>query len=339
MNHLKLILAAAGLFAVTAASAQQLTPEQKAKLAQFEAMERSFHPATGDVSIPQANAVLHLGKDYYYLPPAEAKQVIVDAWANPPTVADGNLGLVFEAGKHFYGDAWGAVLTYEPMGYVTDDDAKTADYAELLSTMQSGEDDLNARRREGGYPAQHLIGWAQQPAYDAPSHSVVWAQNIAFEGQPDNSLNYDVRLLGRHGVLSLNMITEMSKLDETRPAAMKLARSTAFIPGARYADYQEGVDAKSGLGIAGLVAAGVGVVAAKKIGLIALILVFAKKFLVLILAGGAAIAAYVRRLFGRDKAEENHFEPTQGETFEPTRAETEEPAAPVPTAADTPQAP
>jgi uncharacterized membrane-anchored protein len=179
-----------------------------------------------------------------------------------------------------------------------------------LKQLQSGEDEINAKRKEEGYPAQHLVGWAQPPSYDAASHSVIWAQNIAFDGQADNSLNYDVRMLGRKGVLSLNMITAMSKLAETRADAETLARSADFTPGARYADFKSGDDT-AGYGIAGLVAAGLGVVAIKKLGLLAVILVFAKKFLVLIVAAFAALGARFRKLFGlrrKDEPEEATLE-------------------------------
>jgi uncharacterized membrane-anchored protein len=212
------------------------------------------------------------------------------------------LGIVFPAGKTFLDDTWGAAITYEGSGYVTDKDAQTADYDALLKQLQSGEDEINATRREEGYPAKHLVGWAQPPSYDATTHSVVWAQNIAFDGQTDDTLNYDVRMLGRKGVLSLNMITAMSKLAETRTDAEKLGRSADFTPGARYADFKTGDDT-AGYGIAGLVAAGLGVVAVKKLGLLAILLVFAKKFVVLIVAAFAALGAKFRRLFGLGKEE------------------------------------
>jgi uncharacterized membrane-anchored protein len=295
---------AAALPAAAKAPAPAPTPQELARDKQLREILASLHPQTGDVTIPGAEAVMHLGKAYYYLPPDEAKRVIVDGWKNPPTVAEGVLGLVLPADKTFLDDTWGAVITWEPMGYVTDDDARTAEYSKILTDMQSGEDEINERRRKEGYPGQHLVGWAQPPSYDAATHSVVWAQDVAFEGQSVDSLNYDVRLLGRKGVLSLNMLDSMAKLPQTREAAAAFARSVEFKPGARYADYTSG-DTKAGIGIAGLVAAGVGVVAVKKLGLLAVILLFAKKFLVIIVAAFAALGARFRKFFGigRDKLE------------------------------------
>jgi uncharacterized membrane-anchored protein len=299
------------------------TAQELARSKQLKDIMDNLHPVTGDVPIPQAEAVLHLGENYYYLSPAEARRVIVDAWGNPPDTAENVLGLVLPAGKTFLDDTWGAIVTWDPMGYVTDDDARTADYSKILADMQSGEDEINQRRRENNYPAQHLVGWAQPPSYDAGTHSVVWAQNIAFDGQPVNSLNYDVRLLGRKGVLSLNMLHSMDRLTETRTAAQAFARSAEFKPGARYGDYADG-DTKAGIGIAGLVAAGVGVAVAQKAGLLAVVLIFAKKFLVIILALFAGLGAKLRNMFRRKRDDQDLGPaPMEADTLEapPTAAE------------------
>lgn len=294
------LAAAAAAVLVAPATAQQPTAEQLAYVKKMEAIQKSLHPETGDILIPAAKSVLHLGKAYYFLPEGEARRVLVDAWGNHPDSAGKVLGIVFPQGKTFLDDTWGAVITYEPMGYVSDEDATSADYDALMSDMRQGEEGVNAERTKQGYPAVHLIGWAESPRYDKGAHSVVWARNIKFEGAPENSLNYDVRLLGRHGVLSLNMVSAMSKLAETRQAAAQFAKSAEFNPGARYADYQPGVDTKAEVGIAGLVAAGAGVAVAKKLGLLALILAFGKKFLVIFLAAFAGIGAWIKRKLGRE---------------------------------------
>ena len=268
--------------------------------AQIKAVEANLHPQTGDVAIPGAGATLHLGKDFYYLGPAEAKRVLTEVWGNPPSVADGVLGLVIPAGKTVSDSVWGAVVTYENSGYVTDDDAQTADYNGILDQLRSGEEENNRQRQEGGYPGMHLVGWAQQPSYDRSTHSVVWARDLKVEGSPVDSLNYDVRLLGRGGVLSLNMLADMPHLDEVRAAAARFGRTATFDTGQRYADFSEAKgDKRAGYGLAGLVAAGVGVVAAKKLGLLALALGFGKKFLVLIAIGAAAVKRLVGKMFGK----------------------------------------
>jgi hypothetical protein len=46
------------------AAAQQPGADEKAREKQLVAILDSLHPVSGDVSVPQASAVLHLGKDY-----------------------------------------------------------------------------------------------------------------------------------------------------------------------------------------------------------------------------------------------------------------------------------
>ena len=311
-------VAAALVFCAGAAAAQEqeLTPQQKAEIAKLTALRDSLKPVHGVVTLDKAKARLNLGAGYYFLGPADAKRVLTEGWGNPPGAADGVLGLIFPEGKTFLDDTWGAVVTYEATAYVSDQDARSADYGKLLKDMQAGEKEENEAREKAGYDRAYLLGWAQAPSYDAARHDLIWARELQFGDERDHSLNYDVRHLGRYGVLSLNMVTTMSQLAPTRAAAQDLAKTAEFDTGARYADYRQG-DKTAGYGLAGLVAAGAGLAVAKKAGLIAIVLAFAKKGIVLIAAGGAAVVAWFRRTFGlKPKAAPVVAEETPAETEE-----------------------
>lgn len=308
MNRLAWLAALAALLVVSPAAAPTSPPTPGARPAEDpearnQRIAAQLHPVTGDVRIPRANAVLHLGEDYYFLPAQEARLVLTEGWGNPPESTTNVLGMVFPAGRTFADDTWGAVVTFDASGYVSDSDAASMDHDQLLTTLRGDEEAINAARAAQGYPATNLVGWAQAPSYDARAHSLVWALNLRFADQPENTLNYDVRLLGRRGVLSLNMVTVMSKLDETRAAARRFATTAEFVPGERYADFREG-DRVAEYSLAGLIAAGAGAAVAQKAGLFAALLAFGKKFIVLIIAGFAALGAGLRRMFGRREDEE-----------------------------------
>ena len=272
MKIITILAAAAAALLLAPALLAQPAPNEAEIRREIERISAQLHPQRGDVRVNEANAVLSLGEDYYFLPAQEARLVLVEGWGNPPDSTSNVLGMIFPAGKTFADDSWGAVVTYQPTGYVRDDDAESADYDALLQEMRAGEEERNAERRSLGYPTVHLVGWAQAPTYDRASHSLIWARNVMFEGVPENSLNYDVRLLGRRGVLSLNVVTTMAKLAETRDAAAQLARVARFQTGARYSDYQPDTDPTAEYGVAGLIAAGAGLTAAKKAGVLAVIL-------------------------------------------------------------------
>lgn len=291
----------AATMAHAANQAPQLTPEQKASLDKMVALDKSLHRIHGEVPLPEGKAHLSLGSGYYFLGPSDAKKVLTEGWGNPPGSADGVLGIVFPEGKSFIDSSWGAVVTYVPTNFVPDTDASTADYDKLLKQMQSAEGEENEARQKDGFPAVHLVGWAQKPSYDAAHHDLIWAREITFAGQDEHTLNYDVRHLGRHGVLSLNMVSVMPDLVGVRTAAQELANTAEFDPGSRYGDHQDG-DKTAAYGLAGLVAAGAGLAVAKKAGLLAVLLVFAKKGVVLIVAAFGGAMAWLRRRFGKKPA-------------------------------------
>lgn len=313
------LYAAAPAAGATAAQ-QDIAARQQAAT---DMLLKSLKRETGTIPIQAAKADLVLGDQYYFVGPEQARTILVDIWRNPPAAANGVLGMVFPKGKSFVDDTWSAVITFEDTGYVSDDDAKTIDYNAMLEEMRRGDEAQAESVRAQGYPAGILQRWAQPPTYDAGKHSLVWARDIKFDDMPEDSLNYDIRLLGRQGVLSMNILASMSQLDEVREAAKTFAAVGTFRTGARYADYNPSTDKKAEYGLAGLVAAGAGAAVAKKVGLLALLAKFGK-FLVI---GAIALFAMFRNaiggLFGRKPA----LEASEWETPETHVAEDEEPKA------------
>jgi len=290
------IALAIGLLLASPGGAVPAAPKIPPEMLQFE---KSLHKRTGDIAIPEAHATLHLGDRYYFLPADEAKAVLTKVWGNPPDAGNGVLGLVFEKNASIFDQLWGAVVTYEDTGYVSDKDAKTEDYDKVVEQIRSSESEVNAERQKGGYPTIHLMGWAQQPSYDPASHSLIWARDLKFSDSKVDTLNYDVRLLGRRGVLSLNMLSDMDHLAEVRAAAKDFGQAAAFDTGSRYADYDASVDKTAEYGLAGLVAAGAGVAVAKKLGLLAILFGFGKWILAGLAVAGATMRRWIGGLFGR----------------------------------------
>jgi uncharacterized membrane-anchored protein len=275
------------------------TAEQKAAMAQMIALRDGLKPIHGQVAIPQAKATLNLGQKYYFLNAKDAKRVLTEGWGNPASAVEGVLGLVFPEGKTFLDDGWGAVVTYQNTFYVKDSDAKTADYNKLMRDMMAADEEDNAARKKEGYESSTLFGWAEPPSYDETRHVLVWARDIQFGAQQDHTLNYDVRHLGRRGVLSLNIISSMSQLPQIKTAAHELAETAEFDSGSRYADFKAG-DKEATYGLAGLVAAGAGLAVASKTGFLAAGLLILKKGIVLIVAFFASAAAWLRKFFRKD---------------------------------------
>jgi uncharacterized membrane-anchored protein len=231
---------------------------------------------TGTVSLGSDIATVALPDGYYFLDPASSEVVLTELWGNPPGASV--LGMVFPRDASPLHDTWGVTIEFDPMGYVSDEDAGQIDYDELLATMQSDTLAANPERQKAGYPAVTLAGWAEPPHYIASERALYWAKDLVFEGEAEHTLNYNIRKLGRKGVLVVTFVAGMGQLGAVSRAAPDILQMVSFTEGNRYADFIPGTDTVAAVGLGGLIA---GKVLAKA-GLLVAILAFLKKGGVLI---------------------------------------------------------
>ena len=263
------------------------------RLLKAQQLVASLQFQTGDVAIPEAKAHLQLGEGFRYLPKADARKVLEQLWGNPPD--DKIIGLIVPTETPLLSEnSWATLVTYVDDGHVPDADAAKIDYAKLLSDMKEQTQSQNEARKKGGYDAIELIGWAAPPRYDAQGKKLYWARELSIGNNSGRTLNYDIRVLGRTGYLSLNAIARMDDLTAVQSGMQRLLPMAGFDSGQRYADFNPSTDKLAAYGLAALVAGGI----AAKAGLFAklgLILLAAKKFVVLAVV---AIGAAIKKLFG-----------------------------------------
>lgn len=280
----------------TAAEAGNAATEEQQYIAWAKKIWESLDRQTGKIKLSKAGATLNVPDDFYYLDPKDAETVLAEVWGNPP--GQQTLGMLFPADMTpFDANAWAVTLDYEEDGYVSDEDADKIDYTELLSQMKKDTADASRERVKQGYGSIELVGWASPPYYDAATHKLHWAKELKFDGTDVNTLNYNIRVLGRKGVLVLNFIAGMDQKPLIESKLDTVLALADFDQGARYADFTPGVDKVAAYGLGALVA---GKVLAKT-GIIAALLLFFKKFIVFIVVG---IGALFKGLFGRKKVVE-----------------------------------
>jgi len=284
------ILALALLTGSVAARAQD-APD--ARQQEFEAAVQAAQAAavTGPQEVAlREQAVLKLPTGMQYIPQPAAGR-LMRAMGN--TADDSLLGLVKAAGD----SPWLVVARWEPSGYIKDDDAKSWNVDELYTSLKDGTAEGNKHRSELGFPPLEIVGWVQKPSYDAATHRLVWSMAARAEGESEaeQSVNYNTYALGREGYMTLNLITARGDVERDKPAAHTLLDALAFKNGKRYEDFNAGTDKVAAYGLAALVAG----VAAKKLGLIAVVLAFAAKFAKVLLLAGAGAIAVVAKVFKR----------------------------------------
>ena len=240
-----------------------------------------------------------LSAGYLYLAEQDARFVTEKLWGNPadPSV----IGLILPVSTddpNTPDDGWGVVVAYNADGHVDDADAEDLDYDALLVEMQDAMPAANEERQRLGYDTISLLGWASKPYYDAVSHRIHWAKRLKAASAPENTINADIRILGRAGYLELVAVGAESNFPQMEAGMKDLLTQVQFIEGQHYAQYDSSMDKAAAYGVGALVAGTL----ATKVGLLAKLggLLFAFKKVIILVVAGAGWG--VARFLGRKKS-------------------------------------
>ena len=255
----------------------------------------TLHYQTGNIVLPNKVATLRLAGNYRYLDAAETEKLLV-AWGNEPG-NDTQGAIVPNEVDPLDTEGWAVILTYMDDGHVDDADATEIDYDDMLEDLKAGTEENNETRTRNGYQAVHLIGWAERPHYDAATRKLYWAKELNFEGSKLHTLNYDVRVLGREGVLSMNAVASMNQLQQIRRDMKPLIGVAEFNEGYRYAEFNSKTDRLAEYGLGALIAGGI----AAKLGLFAKLGALLLAFKKIVFIGLVAAGGFVAKLFGKKK--------------------------------------
>ena len=268
-------------------------PEIQQKI---DSVERSLVYQHGTIELKDGIGTITVPEGFKYLDAEQATTVLVDYWGNPPE-EDMSLGFVLPEKQGVLGyNGYVFNIEYNPIGYVKDDDADKIDYDDLLKTMQEESGDANKERQKAGYEPIHIVGWAAKPYYDKERKILHWAKEIQFGQDSVNTLNYNVRILGRKGVMVLYAIASIPNLPLVQKDIPKVLDIVKFKEGHRYKDFDPSVDEVAAWTLGGLVAGKV----LAKVGFFAIVL----KFWKIIALGVIAALSAVRQFFTGKTTEE-----------------------------------
>jgi uncharacterized membrane-anchored protein len=186
---------------------------------------------------------------------------------------------------------WFAVFSFDPAGYVKDDEKIDADA--LLKSLKESDGPGNEERKRLGMAPIYTDGWHVPPHYDTDTKRLEWGMRLR-DDKGGVHINYTSRLLGRSGVMSAVLVSSPSTLNQDMSAFQGAMRGYEFVGGEKYAEYKQG-DRIAEYGLAALVVGGAAAAAAKA-GLFKSL----GKFLWIAIGGGIAGGwALLKRFFGR----------------------------------------
>ena len=279
------IVGASVLFFSSLAAAQAPPPSADAPAAQ-----ETYRWQLGPKALELGHEVqLQLPAGYVFLGMPDADRFLKK---NGSFDNEGVLGVVMSQDEK---QSWGVILDYQEAGYVKDDEK--LDSGELLKAIRQGTEEGNKERMAHGFPSLSVGDWSEVPHYDRATHRLVWA--LPATSTNGTTINYNTRVLGRRGYVSLNLLSGADRIAAEKSNAATLLAATAFKNGARYEDFDKKHDKVAEYGLMGLILGGAGIAAVKvvKVGLLAGLLKFLIAGWKIVAAFFIALGAGIKRFF------------------------------------------
>jgi uncharacterized membrane-anchored protein len=253
-----------------AARAQENKAQAERSAKVFRSIQWQMGPTTGSLG-DQAELKVPAG---YQFTGRDGTAKLLDATGNMPDPEA--LGALLPLTPPF----WFVIFTYQDIGHVSDDekDKLPGMQDSLLQSIKEGTERGNAFRRGRGLPEMTITGWIVPPKYDETSNDLVWA--FGAQSKEGQEANYDTRILGRTGVMSVKLVTDAKEVKAQIPTVKNLLAGFQYKPGHKYSEVRSG-DKIAQYGLTGLITGGV-ILAAAKSGLLG-------KIWKLLVVGGAAL--------------------------------------------------
>ncbi len=241
------------------------------------------------VDLGENTAMIEMGQDYLFAGAEDTKK-LMESVGNPPS--NHEVGLIIPKNREA---GWFIVFEYRPVGYISDTEKDSIDSDAILKSIKAGTEKANKIRAEKGFAPLNVIGWYEKPHYDTQSHNLVWA--LLAESNEGNVVNYNVRLLGRHGFMSTVLVTDPSTLAACKLEVENIIKNFSYKSGKSYAEFVKG-DKVAQYGLTALIAGGAGA-AAVKFGFFKILAKFWKIVAVAIIGFFGVLWKIIKAVLGR----------------------------------------
>jgi uncharacterized membrane-anchored protein len=155
---------------------------------------------------------------------------------------------------------WGAHFSFKDDGYVKDDEK--IDAASLLQSIKDGTAAGNKIRRERGWDEMEVVGWQTSPHYETRTNRLEWAVTGKDLKSNVEVVNFNTRILGRGGVMSVVLISDPQELSAATDEFKSTLAGFSYSAGQRYSEYRPG-DRVAKYGLAALITGGAAAIAVK----------------------------------------------------------------------------
>jgi uncharacterized membrane-anchored protein len=196
-------------------------------------------------------ALIKVPKDYVFLNDQNTRRFL-ELNGNPPK--DNHYLIAPKSLK------WFAVFSFNPSGYVKDDEIIDPDA--ILKSLKDSDGPSNEERTRLGMKPLYTDGWQVIPHYDLDSKRLEWGARLRSDNE-EKIVNYTSRLLGRTGVMSAVLVSDPINLESDIKDFKRILKNFSYSSGESYTEFKTG-DKVAEYGLAALILGGAAAVATKK---------------------------------------------------------------------------
>lgn len=218
------------------ASFNQLHADEEHDKRFMRKFEASLDYKKGCVPISENRATLWLMDDYRFLEAMDAKKILDGLWGLPYSKKTVGIILPPETGP-FSENAWAFIINFDAFGHISDLDANTLDPDAILSKMRQNLINENIKRQNENRQTIEITDWVIKPKYEKSNHRLYWAIRYSFSNEIENEIIYNIKILGRNGVLSLNTQVSEKLIGPLRNHIKNVLLFPEFNPGQKYDDF------------------------------------------------------------------------------------------------------
>lgn len=229
MNRRRLLILVLILFS----SATQVCADEKHDERFMRKFEASLDYKNGTVSISENRATLRLMDGYRFLDSRDAKKILLGLWGQPsPKNTD---GIILAPGiGPFSDDTWAFGLSFDATGHIIDIGDTGIDSEVIMAKLKNNLVNENRKRQNEDLQTIEILDWEIKPIYDKTHRCLYWAIKYSFSNEIQNEIIYNIKMLGRNGVLSISTQVREKLSDQLNNHMKNVIRFAEFNPGQEY---------------------------------------------------------------------------------------------------------
>ncbi len=236
----------------------QLTGSQSTQIhsafkKQADSINQALKFHSGKLRFSDQSIRMKVPEGHFFIEPDQARFILENIWGNIPD--EEVLGMIVRSDfvPSNISNDYSFVISYAPIGYVSGKQQKEFNHLELLNDLREQLQEANEKRLEQGFNALQVENWVMVPYFDEYKKALYWATEVKVNGSEESLVNYNLRLLGKNGVLKINAVGTMDQLPAIKKVLPFLLSQSEFLEGFRYTDHIDTNSTEEGWQLAELI--------------------------------------------------------------------------------------